>query len=276
MLVSSTQFITILFNKFNVSLSAFSSYLNLVHDLDISLGNLYRYCTLIVFVIVSTFLCSAYLLIAITFERFYSIMQPHKAASFNTVKKARTVFIFISGGCISYSIPFLFIGDNLGKLCIPNRFAPDYVLGEMYHWLTEITMFIFPLISLVTMNSVIIHTLRKRSKQNISGSAGQGDGDGQNLKFKNSEKQVFTMVLLITFAFLIFNIPTRSLVFYSNFYRGDTPYYHAGFHLFYQIGEKSHHTNHAINFFLYVISGQKFRTYLRNLLMGRKPKRPES
>ena len=156
---------------------------------------------MIVFVIVSTFLCSAYLLITITFERFYSIIQPHKAASFNTVKKARTVIFSISGGCISYSIPFLFIGDNLGKLCIPNRFASDYVLGEMYHWLTEIAMFIFPLISLVTMNSVIIHTLRKRSKQNISGSAAQGDNDGQNLKFKNSEKQVFTMVLLITFAF---------------------------------------------------------------------------
>ena len=105
----------------------------------------------------------------------------------------------------------------------------------MYHWLTEITMLIFPLISLVTMNSVIIHTLRKRSKQNISRSATQGDNDGQNLKFKSSEKQVFTMVLLITFAFLIFNIPTRSLVFYSNFYSGDTPYYHAGFHLFYKL-----------------------------------------
>ena len=167
-----------MFNKFNVvSFSAISNYLNLVHDLDISLGNLYRYCNLVVFVTVSTFLCSAYLLIAITFERFYSIIQPHKAASFNTVKKARTVIISISGGCVIYSIPFLFIADNLGKLCIPNRFVSDYVLGEMYHWLTEITMFFIPLISLVTMNSVIIHTLRKRSKQNISASAGHGDSD---------------------------------------------------------------------------------------------------
>ena len=154
----------------------------MVHDLDISLGNLYRYCTLIVFVIVSTFLCSAYLLIAITFERFYSIIQPHKAASFNTVKRARTVMITIVVGCFSYSIPFLFIGDNLGKLCIPNRFASDYVLGEMYHWLTEIVMFIFPFISLLTMNSFIIYTLRKRLRQNISASTGQGDDDGQKQK----------------------------------------------------------------------------------------------
>ena len=54
-------------------------------------------------------------------------------------------------------------------------------------------------------------------------------------------------------------------IFYSNFYSGDTPYYHAGFHLFYQIGD----TNHGINFFLYVISGQKFRSDLINLFVGR-------
>ena len=187
-----------------VYFAAFASYFNLAHDLDVSLGNLYRYCTLIVFVIVSTFLCSAYLLIAITFERFYSIMQPHKAASFNTVKKARIVILSITGGCISYSVPFLFIGHNLGKLCIPNRFASDHVLGEMYHWLTEVVMFIFPFISLVTMNNVIIHTLRKRSRQNISEQVGQSNNDEQNLKLKSTEKQVFIMVLLITFAFFNF------------------------------------------------------------------------
>ena len=175
------------------------SYLNLVHDLDVSLGNQYRYCALSSFFIVTTFLCSAYLLIAITFECFYSIIQPHKAASFNTVKGARIVILSVTGGCISYSVPFLFIGDDFGKLCIPNKFASDYVLGEMYHWLTEIISFIFPFISLVTMNSVIIHTLRKRSRQNIS----QGDTAGGNLKVKNSEKQVLTIVLIITSTFLI-------------------------------------------------------------------------
>ena len=143
------------------------------------------------FVIMSTLLCSAYLLIAITFERFYSIIRPHKAASFNTVKKARIVILSLTGGCISYSVPFLFIGDNLGKLCIPTRFASDYVLGEMFHWLTEIVMFIFPFFALETMNSVIIHTLRKRSRQNISAPMSQSDNDGQNLKLKNTEKQVF-------------------------------------------------------------------------------------
>ena len=72
---------------------------------------------------------------------------------------------------------------------------------------------------------------------------------------------------MITFAFLILNIPARALTYYINFYSGNTPYYRAGLYLFYQVGVKCHYTNHGINFFLYVWSGQKFRTELRNLFI---------
>ena len=251
------------------------SYLNLVHDLDVSLDNPYRYCALISFFIISTFLCSAYLLIAITFEHFYSIIQPHKAASFNTVKRTRIVIVSVTIGCISYSGPFLFISDDFGKLCIPNKFASDYVLGEIYHWLTEIVSFIFPFISLVTMNSVIIHILRKRSWEDISVPMFQGGTDGRNLKVKNSEKQVLKIVLIITSAFLILNITTRPFALYLHFYTGDTPYYFTGLHLFSQISVKLHYTNHGINFSLYVMSGQKFRVDLKNLFLGMKINRHE-
>ena len=106
------------------------------------------------------------------------------------------------------------------------------------------------------MNSVIIHTLRKRSKLKLleSGGQGQGQSQGHNLKSKQREKQIFTMLLLVTFVFLALNIPTRSLVFYVNFYSGNTPYYYASLNLFYQIGEKTYYTNHGINLFLYGMS----------------------
>ena len=120
------------------------------------------------------------------------------------------------------------------------------------------------------MNSVIIHTLRKRSQQNLSQAAGQGETQSQNLKTKNTEKQIVTMLLLVTFVFLTLNIPVRALVFYLNFSSGNTAFYYAGLHLFYHVGEKAYYTNHGINFFLYVISGQKFRTDLRNLFVSKK------
>ena len=209
-----------------------------------------------------------------TFERFYSIIRPLKAASFNTVKKARIIIVCIYFISFSFCMPILFVATNDGDFCIVNRYASETVLGEMYHWLTEILTFIFPFVSLLLMNSVIIHRLRKRPLLKLLESADQTHSEGQNSKIKHSEKQIITMLLLVTFAFLILNIPLRALVYYLNFASGDTPFFYAGLHLFYQIGDKSYVTNHGINFFLYVMSGKKFRTDLRNLFFSKKPKTP--
>ena len=54
-------------------------------------------------------------------------------------------------------------------------------------------------------------------------------------------------------------------MFYQNFYQGTTPYYYAGFYLFYNTGEKIFYANCGVNFFLYVISGKKFRNDLVKL-----------
>ena len=125
------------------------------------------------------------------------------------------------------------------------------------------------------MNSIIIYTLRKRSKLNISESGIQGQSEGQTLKIKHSEKQIFTMLLLVTFTYLILSFSMRGLNFYRNFYTGNTPSYYAGFHLIYQIGFDTFYTNHGINFFLYVLSGRKFKTDLINLLSPRNSNKNE-
>ena len=130
---------------------------------------------------------------------------------------------------------------------------------------------IFPFISLLTMNSVIIHTLRKRSKLQLLGPRRtKMNLTTWALNLKRSEKQIITTLLLITFSFLIFNFPGRILVFYLDFYKRHTPYYYAGLHLFYQIGVVTYYTTHGISFFLYVVSGRKFRTDLKNLFIFKK------
>ena len=234
------------------------------------------YCCLQMYTYFSSFLISAYLLIVMTFERFYSIIRPHKAASFNTVNRAKIIIVCIFTFYFTYSIPFLFIAGHNGISCVANRFVSDNVLGKMYHWVTEVFIFIFPFLSLLTMNSVIIHTLRKRSKHNIIGSQSQDETGGDNLKKKHTEKQIVTMLLLVTFVFLGLNLPVRCAVFYVNFSSGTTPSYYAGIYLFYQFGMMAYYTNHGINFFLYVISGQKFRTDLKNLFMSKKENKNNS
>ena len=232
--------------------------------------NKHWYCCLQMYTYFCSFLSSTYLLIVMTFERFYSIIRPHKAALFNTVKRAKIIIACIFIFYFTYSIPFLFVAGHNGISCVVNRFVSGNVLSEMYHWLTEVFIFIFPVLSLLTMNSVIIHTLRKRSKLNILGKGGHDETDSDHLRNKQPERQIVTTLLLVTFAFLTLNLPVRSAVFYVNFSSGNTPYYYAGIYLFYQVGVSAYYTNHGINFFLYVISGQKFRTDLRNLFMAKR------
>ena len=229
------------------------------------------YCTLQVFFNYSAFLSSTYLLIVMTFERFYSIVRPLKAASINTVKRARIIITIVFVVGFLYCIPFVLIAGNDGKACVVNQFASEYILAELYQWLTEIFTFMFPFVALLTMNSFIIHTLRKRSKSGFFNSSAEGKTKVDDLKIQHSEKQIYTMLLLVTFTYLILNTPTGAGVFFLSFTTGgDTPYYYASLHLFYQIGDKSCVTNHAINFFLYVMSGQKFRKDLIHLFLPKK------
>ena len=74
--------------------------------------------------------------------------------------------------CFTYSIPFLFIIKNIGGFCVINLFGSGNVLLELYHRLTEVLISIFPFVSLLLMNSVIIHTLSKRAKLKLLDSGG--------------------------------------------------------------------------------------------------------
>ena len=144
-------------------LSAFIRYLNHVHEVDM-LPNQRWHCSIHMTFVPSGAFCSTYFIIFMTFERFYSIIQPHKAASFNTVKKARIIIICVVVISFSYYTPFWFVSDNVGRYCIYNKNFVHSIYGSVYYWLTISIRFVLPFVSLMGMNTVIIHTLRKRSQ----------------------------------------------------------------------------------------------------------------
>ena len=124
------------------------------------------------------------------------------------------------------------------------------------------------------MNSVIIHTLRKRSLFKISNNEAkvqgrnqsQGQGQNQISKSKSAETQIYLILLLVAFSFFILITPLYAFNLYVQFVDfAKSPKAFAEFYIFFQIMHKMYFTNNAINFFLYVISGQKFRNDLINL-----------
>ena len=77
------------------------------------------YCRVYPWINFTCFLCSTLLVIAMTFDRFYSIIMPHKAASFNTIKKAKLSAMCIAIASTTYNIPHLFLTSNVNWECVP-------------------------------------------------------------------------------------------------------------------------------------------------------------
>ena len=233
----------------------------------------YWFCAIQSAVAFMASLSSVFLVLGMTFERFYSIIRPHKAALFNTVKSARIIISCMIVFSILYSIPHFFTTTVFGRNCLTYSNPSLAVFGKYYFWLSVTIIFIIPFSSLLSMNIVIIYVLHKRSTLNLSGSNSQAQNPtkSENVKAKQNEKQIYIMLLLVTFTFLALNTSVNVMILYVQFVQGASPSFIVGMHLFYQLSEKMYTTNHGINFFLYVLSGRKFRTDLVKLFsVGKK------
>ena len=119
------------------------------------------------------------------------------------------------------------------------------------------------------MNIVIIHKLRTRLSKEHKPSAQNGQSKVSSRK--NSETQIFIMLLLVTFGFLILVTPAYVLFFYVILVDvRASPKAFAGYYLFHNVAQKFRFTNHGVNFLFYVISSEKFRTDLKKLLPFQK------
>ena len=153
--------------------------------------------------------CSIWFILSMMFERFYSTIRPHMAASFNTVGRARVVIVCIVVIMGIYNLPHLYMTVPDGKTCLPYATGTEYLTGKMYYWADIFIGFGFPFVALLIMNSVIIRTLCKRSNLLLTNAT----TDSQNsTRLRSSEKQIIIMLLLVTFSFLILMTPSYGMM----------------------------------------------------------------
>ena len=114
------------------------------------------------------------------------------------------------------------------------------------------------------MNTVIVKAVGDSRRK-----FGTGDSSsiGKREKtMRNAESQLTIMLLLVTTLFFILLIPVYIRFVFTTFFQPNTPYKFSIAMLLFQITHKLFHTNNGINFFLYCISGQKFRNDLKEIL----------
>ena len=126
--------------------------------------------------------------------------------------------------------------------CVPYATAMGKPNREFYYWLSLVVHFAFPFVCLLIMNSLIIHKLRTRTiltEEATHVNSIKASNHSENSKTKNSELQVFAILLSVTFAFLILTTPTYVFFLFIMFIDfSKTPELFAGYYLFYNVARK--------------------------------------
>ena len=144
-------------NLLYVLFPGFSRYLNSVHDINMPPSQFW-YCSLSTTVLWVANLCSTLFILNMTFERFYSIIRPHKAALFNTVKRAKFSIVCSVIFSVSYNIPHLYITFSEGRRCGPFGRAMKTSIGQFYYWFSLFINFALPFILFVTFIERFVHS----------------------------------------------------------------------------------------------------------------------
>ena len=206
----------------------------------------------------------AFLVVAMTMDKYIAIKWPHRAALYSTPQRAKTIAgsVYICA-CI-YNIPHFFLSSVIGGECF--NFGISNVFSKVYSWLSFVLNAIFPFTMLIYMNIVIVKAVRKSRKLFRVDERTTAGIDTRQKSMKNVENQLTKMLLLVTTLFLILLFPTYFRFIYMVFVKQDTPLEYAQSMLLFQITTLLYISNSGINFFLYCISGQKFRNDLKELL----------
>ena len=213
---------------------------------------------------------STFQVIAMTLDKYVAIKWPHKAATYSTPKKAKMTVIIIHICVVIFNLPHLYMSQLTDGICL--GYSNGGTITKVYSWFTFVINAIIPLTSLIYMNGVIIQKVRSSRKQFGFGEDTQNH-DPSNVAtakrqktMKNTENQLTIMLLLVTTLFLILMIPTYIRFLYTTFVIRDSLPKYVSVVFFYHLSHKLYHTNNGINFFLYCISGQKFRNDLKEIL----------
>ena len=144
-----------------------------------NLPSKFWYCDIWTLMTWASNLCSTLFILSMTFERFYSIIQPSQSCFVSTpLRRAKITILAIV--CIStvFNLPHLFVTVKLVANCYPFGKAVVFLWVKIYYWISLILNFFLPFVLLLLMNSVIIITLQRRSvDQKLQG---QGKNEGNN------------------------------------------------------------------------------------------------
>ena len=220
-------------------------------------------CKMSVYLAYTSLQIATYQVLVMTIDKYVAVKWPHKAATYIIPKRAKSIILAICILVLIYNLPHFFITTLVKGECF--GYSVESIFTKAYSWFTIVINAFIPFIMLIHMNYVIVKTVRNSRKMFISDNGTVGIETRQKT-MKSAENQLTTMLLLVTTLFLILVLTTYLRFIYTAFLSSDTPSKFATSIFLSGTSYKLCVTNSGINFFLYCISGKKFRNDLKEIV----------
>ena len=195
---------------------------------------------------------------------------------YSTSRKTKIILTGLLIFALIYNIPRIVLPKVVDGKCLNlGYFIANSIFVKIYTWTTFVFNGVIPLCMVIYMNCVIVQTVKKSRqmfKTNTTTTvAGPATNKGMTIRRKtmsDAEHQLIIMLVVVSTLFILLLLPICVRMIYVTFAVATSPSEYASSLLFFQITHKLWTTNNGINFFLYCISGTKFRNDLKEILCG--------
>ncbi|XP_076435172.1 FMRFamide receptor-like [Babylonia areolata] len=222
-------------------------------------------CSLPKFVWNASGITSAWFLVAMTYQRVLSVIVPHRVGLLCTVGRGKIIVAAIIVIACALNVQFLFTyvyWPEYGQC----QYHAKYVhILEAYEWQDLISFSMIPFLSLSVGNSILVWQVI-RSKQLSKHMRGNTD---QKTTSGTDKVHSMTVTLILTSAaFLVLTLPicTYGVCAQMNFINISDNEFGAVIKLVKTVANMLWITSCASNFYLYLLSGSKFREETKRYL----------
>ena len=216
---------------------------------------------------VSTFTSDAVVMV-VAIDRAIAVIVPHKAKALSTPGRARiTIGLVFLFECLE-SMQAFWTWDESPDLmfCIRDLYYISVFQAFAYLALVR-TSIIFCV--LLVSSTLIIYQLRKQRQMMASW---REDADDDAKEATKKETQIAVMLVSISALFIVTTMPYLLLKLSNSIFGWTTygMYYAILYNLLGSIASFLKSANHALNFFMYILSAQFFRNEVKKLFCGPK------
>ncbi|KAK6166315.1 hypothetical protein SNE40_023042 [Patella caerulea] len=237
-------------------------------------------CKLIMFLFFFAIHFNVIIMVTMTLERYLVIKFPLKASGWFSVRKARIIIlielliVFLLDMHNFFTRQMVPTEDGTETQCSSEGEMNQYFLSKVYPWIDAVWYCYLPLSCLCILNILIITQVKKSGKKQRRMTQTDRASNANKADSSARERQITTMLLLVTFCFLLFVSPMAVITVVEKYmWVRETPHESAVYHLVRTVFNNMMYTNHALNFLLYFMSGKRFRDQFMALLCSCRNKR---